>query len=333
MAKIKSPLLMADGARVRTIEELREHFDMASILACYDSGKLQKWLENYYYDAEAAEIGKLDPASLDIKERICGILGVSYTGGEAGNMSLTNISDRNKRLEKLKRFTSDDEILKAVDCVAFTQKELQDLLAAGVKKIYLCQEQEKFEIPGAEGVTYVGVNHPSASVSEWFGEKKIVLQNVDIGVEGLLRSAEEYSVKQDYAEAVKLWRKAAEQGHAGAQRMVGECFLFGIGVVKDEREANKWYREAAEQGDARAQGIVGENYYYGKNYIEAYKWCKRAAEQGDAGAQYIVGKCYEEGRVVEQDKEEADKWYKKAAERGDVLAKIKVIASARKEKT
>ena len=40
MAKIKFALKMADGAEVRTLDQLREHFDLASVLGYYSSGRL-----------------------------------------------------------------------------------------------------------------------------------------------------------------------------------------------------------------------------------------------------------------------------------------------------
>ena len=45
--KGKFALEMADGTKVRSnIEELREHFDMESIISHYLSGKLLEWLED-----------------------------------------------------------------------------------------------------------------------------------------------------------------------------------------------------------------------------------------------------------------------------------------------
>ncbi len=324
MAKIKSPLLMADGARVRTMEELREHFDIASVLAYYDNGKLCEWLENYYYDEEADKINALDLSSADIKEKICNILGVSCPGDEAGNIDLADISDKNKRIEKLKKFTADDEFLKAVDYVAFTQGELQNLLDGGAKKIYLCYEQEKFEIPNVEGVTYIGVNHPSATVPEWYDKKGIVLQNVDIGIEKILRFAKEYAEKKIYDEAVKLWKKAAELGDVTAQCELGNCYGNGVGVEQDEEEAFRWYKKAAEQGDADAQHMLNIHYSngkgVGKNEVEVFKRYKKAAEQGDVNAQYMLGVCYSNGEGVGKNEKEAFKWYKKAAEQGNADA-------------
>jgi TPR repeat protein len=55
-------------------------------------------------------------------------------------------------------------------------------------------------------------------------------------------------------------RKAAEQGHAGAQFNLGlNVCLGGEGVPEDDAEAVKWYRKAAEQGLAGAQFNLGYN--------------------------------------------------------------------------
>ena len=62
------------------------------------------------------------------------------------------------------------------------------------------------------------------------------------------------AVPQDYAEAVKWYRKAAGQGDAGAQNNLGVMYKNGRGVPQDYVEALQWYRKAAEQGNAEAQG-------------------------------------------------------------------------------
>jgi TPR repeat protein len=56
-------------------------------------------------------------------------------------------------------------------------------------------------------------------------------------------------VEQDYAEAAKYFRKAAEQGHVSAQNNLGVMYANGQGVTKDNYEAVKWFRKAAAQGD------------------------------------------------------------------------------------
>ena len=127
-------------------------------------------------------------------------------------------------------------------------------------------------------------------------------------------------VPQDYAEAVKWYRKAAEQGYAKAQYNLGVCYDNGQGVPQDYAEAVKWYRKAAEQGLALAQYNLGICYDNGQgvpqDYAEATKWYRKAAEQGVAAAQYNLGDCYKKGQGVPQDYAEAVKWYRKAAEQG-----------------
>src|ERR1019366_4690507 len=125
-------------------------------------------------------------------------------------------------------------------------------------------------------------------------------------------------VPQDYTEAVKWYRKAAEQNYALAQNNLGFCYDGGKGVEKNYAEAVKWYRKAAEQNHALSQYHLGFCYDGGrgveKNYAEAVKWYRKAAEQNNAFAQNNLGFCYEQGQGVPQDFIEAYKFYKLAAE-------------------
>ena len=55
-------------------------------------------------------------------------------------------------------------------------------------------------------------------------------------------------VPQDDLEAVKWFRKAAEQGYAKAQKNLGWMYEQGKGIPRDKSEAIKWYRKADSQG-------------------------------------------------------------------------------------
>ena len=131
-------------------------------------------------------------------------------------------------------------------------------------------------------------------------------------------------VEKDLSEAVKWTRKAAEQGNAKAQGDLGFCYYTGNGVEKDLSEAVKWFQKAAEQGNADAQRLLGLCYYTGdgveKDLSEAVKWTRKAAEQGNAKAQGDLGFCYYTGNGVEKDLSEAVKWFQKAAEQGNAEA-------------
>ena len=133
-------------------------------------------------------------------------------------------------------------------------------------------------------------------------------------------------VAQDYTEAVKWYRKAAEQGHEDAQFILGCCYESGLGVTEDDTEAVEWYRKAAEQGNEYAQNSLGWCYANGQgvteDYTEAVKWYRKAAEQGFVEAQFNLGLCYDNGWGVAQDYTEAVRWYRKAAEQGNAEAQF-----------
>ena len=101
---------------------------------------------------------------------------------------------------------------------------------------------------------------------------------------------------QDYAEAAKWFRKAADQGHAKAQNNLGVRYAKGQGVRKSYKEAMKWYRKAAEQGHATSQYNLGNRYRDGEgvrqDYEEAAKWYRKAAAQGYAKAKKNLGELY-----------------------------------------
>ena len=131
-------------------------------------------------------------------------------------------------------------------------------------------------------------------------------------------------VEKDEAEAVKWSLKSAEQGNAMAQYALGSCYYNGQGVAQDEAEAVKWYRQAAEQGNAKAQHGLGVCYFMArgvaKDYAEAVRWTRKAAEQGLADAQYNLGVAYFNGNGVPKDESEALKWHSKSAEQGNAKA-------------
>ena len=99
-------------------------------------------------------------------------------------------------------------------------------------------------------------------------------------------------VAQDYVEAARLYRLAAEQGHAGARCDLGLMFDCGLGVKQDKAEAVRLYRLAAEQGHAFAQ--------------------------------FSLGRMFDEGRCVEQDKVEAARLYRLAAAQGNKQAQSRI---------
>lgn len=153
---IKFPLQLRDGAEARSMEELREHFDLEKIIGYFQDGRLVKWLDCYLYADEADEVRKLSGDEHDLGKRLCDILGAKYT--EIGDTE--TIIWRKERLDRLKQFTADTEILNRVDMVAFDQDDLEDIIREeDTDIIYLCQN--KFTFPSGilrkKNVRYVGI--------------------------------------------------------------------------------------------------------------------------------------------------------------------------------
>jgi TPR repeat protein len=57
-------------------------------------------------------------------------------------------------------------------------------------------------------------------------------------------------IKRDYQEAIKWFKKAADQGIANAQHNLGVIYSGGLGVTKNQTEADKWFHLAEKQGNA-----------------------------------------------------------------------------------
>jgi hypothetical protein len=118
----------------------------------------------------------------------------------------------------------------------------------------------------------------------------------------------------DYETAYRLIKPLAEQGLPEAQFNLGLMYENGQGVPQDYAEALKWYRKAAEQGNAKAVKWYRKAAEQGN--AKAVKWYRKAAEQGNAEAQFNLGLMYDKRQGVPQNYAEAVKWYRKAAEQG-----------------
>ena len=159
--KIRFPLAMADGVQVRTLDELKEHFDLEAVLEYYKSGKLLTWLQDRYLETEAEAIQALDEQAADLPADLCKIFDIEYHGEP---IDVAEIARRQERLKQLRAYTDEKDFIDHIDQVAFDQEELADLLDDGQKQIYLCGE--KFSIPLSQhGVHYIGINSPKVSLS------------------------------------------------------------------------------------------------------------------------------------------------------------------------
>ena len=139
-------------------------------------------------------------------------------------------------------------------------------------------------------------------------------------------------VPQDYAEAVKWWRKSAEQGNARAQYCLGIAYRDGVGVPQDYAEAVMWWRKS---DFAMSKVTLGLAYRNGQgvpqDYAEALKLLRKAADEGLCEAQNNLGHMYANGQGVPQDFVEAHKWFNLAAARATDAESRKLATKNRDE--
>ena len=95
-------------------------------------------------------------------------------------------------------------------------------------------------------------------------------------------------VPQDYNEAVRWFRKAADQGLADAQFNLGIMYFHGEGIAQDLNEAVRWIRKASDQGFANAQVNLGALYYAGKGVTQDLKKALVLVSAGEANSDVKV---------------------------------------------
>lgn len=140
-------------------------------------------------------------------------------------------------------------------------------------------------------------------------------------------------VWRNYSNAMKWYKKAAEQGHARAQYNLGVLYDQGNGVPQHYGEAMKWYRKAAEQGNTNAQYNLGVMYREGhgvtKDTVQAHKWFNIAAAQGHTDAEKARQKVAEDmtPQEVIKAQELAREWMNKHGERSAYDTSTSVSAS------
>ena len=331
MAKrIKFALEMKDGIPVRSLEDLRKHFDLDKTIGYFVDGKLLKWLKDRYYDEEAEAISALSKDDSNFNSKICKILGVEYEDEDLPEIDPEEIERRNERIAKLKQYTADTKILDKVDLVAFDQEELADLLDEEEPVIYLCQN--KFTIPLREkNKKYVGIGKVEVVIRSKtrvdFQELNIQFENIHFNAEyeklikkspdELLKQGEQAEEANDYDKALEFYKKAADMGSAEAMYYIANVYYNEDYDEYDVEKSAAWIKKSAEAGYAEAMGDLGLMYECGEGVEEnlqlAKEWYIRGSKLGDSDSMNNLGSLYESEAKYSL----AINWYQKAADCGN----------------
>lgn len=241
--KIRFPLEMEHGVKVRSLEELRENFLLSRVLIYASNGKLVTWLRDRYLDDIADEIEYLDVNDSEFPKKVCEIFGIEYDENTA--IDIEKAKERSRKLEVLKEYTTDEKFFDVVDNIAFTQDDLYDLLDGQQNLIYLCGE--KFDIPmSKKGITYIGINNPivviDAKEKVNLKEKEITLSGVryDDKYKNILENEDEseQELNQESISTLK-WNKSANNVSIGSY-LKGSYLNFMLSI-NDKKAAEHCY--------------------------------------------------------------------------------------------
>ena len=125
--KIKFPLKMKDGYDARSIEELREHFDLESVLGYFADGRLHSWLRDRYFENEAQQVSELDPNDSELVAKICNILGVEAPN-QAVDVDVNEINRYNEKRKMLLEEYPEPELMDNIDAVAFNEDDIISII-------------------------------------------------------------------------------------------------------------------------------------------------------------------------------------------------------------
>ena len=123
--------------------------------------------------------------------------------------------------------------------------------------------------------------------------------------------------RKDFAEARRLYDKAAAAGYRMAMNNIGAMYEDGHqGQPHDHAEAVKWYTKAADAGEPVAMMNLGYMYEAGrgvkKNCAEAVRLYQSASKAGLSWAMSNLGLLYYNGKCVERDYAEARRLFEQA---------------------
>ena len=348
MKKIKLPLEMANGVLVRTLDELKENWDLEKVINYYLNGKLLTWLNDRYYTELAEEVAALNGINdnAELQKKLCGIFGIE---AEDNFVDLEAVAERNRRLEILRQYTADDAVLKNVDKVAFNQEELADLLDEGEDVIYLCDN--KFSVPlSVTGKKYIGLGDVEIQVNSKdfvdFVKIGIELVNVHFNKEYeelvnsnvvLYKKGEELEAAEKYTEALEMYKKAGAMGNSKGLFKAGKFYHEGrVGIEVNYELAREYYEKAISLNNNKSLNNLANLYANGKgvkaNISKAMELYKQAAETGLTIAMCNLGNIYSDVNSKSdgfRNYNIAINWYKQAIELGnnDALALLGKVIS------
>lgn len=329
------PLRMGKGVVVKDLGELREKYNELAVEGEYHLGRLERWLQDGGYGAQAQQVHALIPEDPYLPQRLKTVLFEDLPAAEG------DAKQNEERVQRLSKVTSDETILMHPELVAFTQEELENLVNKRSPLIYLCGE--RFNIPDHAGnVTFIGVNRPLITLGPEGVLAPVSVDNVEVDWDTLLpplhKEAQErvkraFDGIEENSEVLTMYQEfwgpnqelAAKLVEDAALRtkqtellnLTGELYLEN---EDEQEEAIRWFEETAAKEDPigmfRYASCLINGYGIEQDIPKAMKLIEKAANAGYLVAINQMGMEYNTGRRVPANQKLAVKWYTEGAKRG-----------------
>ncbi|MBR1646542.1 MAG: SEL1-like repeat protein [Selenomonadaceae bacterium] len=349
MALVKFPLIMADGFKANTLEELKEHFDIKSVLGYFRDRRLIRWLKARNYVEEVAAVEKLSKDENNLSRKLGAIFGFEIEGDDEPD--ITEI------MRRLRQLTADKELLAQVEqeltdgsaLVVFNQSEF-DAEAQDFDRIYLASSQ--FVIPLTEtDKTYIGIGENVRAVIKSdkivdFDALNITFERIRFDddyqktvaklteeatsnrAEELFEEAQDAAYgENDWTTALEKFKQSAELGYTKAFGAVGYIYYFGEGgIEQDINAARHWLKLGVEKNDSNSFGryalLLSRDDASEDDKREAFKCMKRATEFApeDSGWWFLLGEMYDDGRGTKKNLAKTVECYEKGVQFGNSWA-------------
>ena len=125
-------------------------------------------------------------------------------------------------------------------------------------------------------------------------------------------------VKENYSEALRLFKLAGNNGDEFAQNKLGMVYYQGKDVVENFAKSASWYEKSAKQGNPWAQAGLSGLYIIGQgveiDFVKAYAWGLLAKAKGENVANWdilltkVTTSQVNEAQALAQKYQQLEKW-------------------------
>jgi hypothetical protein len=172
------------------------------------------------------------------------------------------------------------------------------------------------DLPGLE-ITKIDVAQATAACSD-------AMQRYPEVARFIFEAGRVAHARKDYAEARRLYDKAAAAGYPMALNNIGGMYEGGQGVPVNYPEAARWYRKSVDAGEPIAMLDLGWLYETAhgvdKNCAEAVRLYEAAVKAGIPSAMNNLGLLYLRGQCVRRDYGEAHRLFEQGIALNDAAS-------------